>query len=66
VFFHCIFQLALYSHSYKGGVGLLRHSNDSHIEALIKAYPELNLKRENFWHRKKGIASSFLLFFADI
>jgi len=31
-----------------GGSGLLYYYNRSHIEALVKLYPELMLKRENF------------------
>jgi len=32
-----------------GGGGLLKYYNLSHIKALVKIYPELNLKRRNFF-----------------
>jgi len=31
-----------------GGCGLLQYYNGSHIKALVKLYPELMLKKENF------------------
>jgi len=37
-----------------GGWGLLRYYNGSHIKALVTLYPELTLKKENFFRSKKG------------
>jgi len=37
-----------------GGLGPLRYYNNSHIEALLKLYPELLLKRRNFLESKGG------------
>jgi len=48
-----------YSVAYKeivkaGGQRLLEYYNGSHIKALVKLYPELNLKKGNFFQSKEG------------
>jgi len=48
-----------YSTSYKdiiraGGGSILTYFKSSHITALIKLYPELILKKENFYNSKEG------------
>jgi len=37
-----------------GGGGVLNYYHGSHVKALVKLYPELMLKRENFWKSRKG------------
>jgi len=41
-----------------GGKGLLDYYNGSHIKALMKLYPELVLKKENFFKSNKGWKAS--------
>jgi len=48
------FSVSHYDIRKAGGSHLLyQYYNGSHIKALVKAYPELMLKKENFWKSKQ-------------
>jgi len=42
------------SPQFQGGSGVLYYYNGSHAKALVKLYPELRLKKENFLKSKEG------------
>jgi hypothetical protein len=42
----------------KGGTRILNYHNGSHIKALIKLYPELMLKKENFNYKVRFFFST--------
>jgi hypothetical protein len=44
----------------KGGNVMLSYVDGSYIDALIKVYPELKLRRENFLHPRLGLKRFFI------